>query len=103
MSRTRRVGRKPVKTEAKLRKPSPRMGKKPEKPRPIQEPPSPLVKVKVQKQTRIGKGFSTPEIQEAKVPLSLARRLKLKLDRRRSSKHDVNVKHLKDWMSTQRT
>ena len=44
---------------------------------------------------RRGRGFSLRELREAGIPLSLAKRLGIAVDRRRKSLHEKNVEELK--------
>ena len=100
MSKSGKVPKKPSRTKAKIKKPQPKQRRKnTAEYRPTQPAPVPEVKSKGPKLAKMGKGFSLIELREAQVPINLAKRLKLKIDRRRGSKHEANVKLLKDWFT----
>ena len=49
------------------------------------------------KKIRLGRGFSPSELQEVKLSLAKARKIGLRVDIRRKSKHPENIKKLKDY------
>jgi len=56
----------------------------------------PLVKSPTTKKLREGKGFSVGELRQASVTFELAKKLGIRIDRRRKSVREENVKTLKD-------
>lgn len=56
----------------------------------------PLVKSPSTKKLREGKGFSIDELKQAGVTLELAKKLGIRIDRRRKSVREENVKALKE-------
>jgi|YelNatPaOPRAMG01_1025707.scaffolds.fasta_scaffold01424_9 large subunit ribosomal protein L13e len=56
----------------------------------------PLVKSPTTKKLREGKGFSVGELRQAGVTFELAKKLGIRIDRRRKSVREENVKTLKD-------
>jgi len=70
-----------------------------------EEPPKALVKTprlisqgRLPPKWRIGRGFSILEIREAGLTIDKARKLGIYVDKRRRSKHEINVKILKDFL-----
>lgn len=59
----------------------------------------PIVK-RPERKVRCGKGFSINELKEAGVTLEQARKLKIRIDRRRSSKWPENVSRLKEFSTS---
>ena len=51
-------------------------------------------------ETRRGKGFSRNELREAGTNSKQARKLGIPVDPRRKTKHDENVKFLKNYLSS---
>jgi len=49
---------------------------------------------------RVGKGFSLGELKEAKLSLEEAKKLGLRIDKRRKSLHAENVKALRDYLAS---
>lgn len=64
--------------------------------------PEPVVQVPSRKdlpiRTRVGRGFSIPELNAVGLDVKKARKLGLRVDERRSSCHEENVKLLRDFM-----
>ncbi|MBO3763429.1 MAG: ribosomal protein L13e [Thermoproteota archaeon] len=56
----------------------------------------PLVKSPITKKLREGKGFSIGELRQAGVTFELAKKLGIRIDRRRKSIREENVKTLKE-------
>jgi len=52
------------------------------------------------RKVRYGRGFSINELKESGVTLEQARRLKIRIDRRRSSKWPENVARLKEFSTS---
>lgn len=59
----------------------------------------PVVK-RPERKVRYGRGFSIDELKEAGVTLEQARRLKIRIDRRRSSRWPENVARLKEFSTS---
>jgi len=49
-------------------------------------------------ETRRGKGFSRGELREAGIDFQTALRLRIRIDQRRKTKHEENVKALKQYL-----
>lgn len=66
----------------------------------VSQPPEPIVVRYVlgKFKTRQGRGFSEAELKEAGISISQARRLLIRVDPRRRSKIDENVRALKAWL-----
>ncbi|MEM1901210.1 MAG: ribosomal protein L13e [Candidatus Nezhaarchaeales archaeon] len=66
------------------------------------EIPEPIVKVPSRKElparTRPGKGFSVPELKAVGLNVKRARKLGLRVDERRDSCREENVKSLKEFL-----
>jgi len=69
------------------------------------KPPKALVKTpklisqgKLPPKWRVGKGFSILELKEVGLAIDEARRLGLYVDKRRRSKHEANVKLLREFL-----
>lgn len=56
----------------------------------------PLVKSPTTKKLREGKGFSVSELRQAGVTFELAKKLGIRIDKRRKSVREENVKTLKE-------
>jgi len=50
--------------------------------------------------TRRGRGFSEAELKEAGIPTTEARKLSIRVDSRRRTKLDENVRTLKTWLES---
>jgi large subunit ribosomal protein L13e len=74
-----------------------------EKPKPIVIKPQLRSKAGLEQGTRKGRGFSIPELREAGLTVKEALKLGIPVDKRRRSKHDVNVDILKDYVSKMMT
>jgi len=59
----------------------------------------PLVR-RPERKVRCGRGFSINELKEARVTLEQARKLKIRIDRRRSSNLPENVARLKEFSTS---
>ncbi|RLE56977.1 MAG: 50S ribosomal protein L13e [Candidatus Methanomethylicota archaeon] len=57
------------------------------------------VKGRILKEWKEGRGFSKGEVMEAGISISEARRMKLRIDKRRRSKHQENIEILKKLVS----
>ena len=55
------------------------------------------------KAVREGRGFSLGELQKAGISIQEAKRLKIRIDKRRKSVHEENVKVLKEYVEKVRT
>lgn len=64
--------------------------------------PESVVKVPLRKglptKTRVGRGFSLPELKAVGLDIKKSRKLGLKVDERRDSCHEENVKLLKEFL-----
>ena len=70
-----------------------------EPPKPYVKPPRLISEGRIQKRLRVGRGFSKLEIKEAGITIDVAKRLGIPIDPRRRSKHDWNVKALKEYIA----
>lgn len=66
----------------------------------VAEPPKAIVKRRVGRvfKIRTGRGFSHAELKDVGISIGEARRLRLKVDERRSSKHEENIERLNRWL-----
>ena len=69
-----------------------------DRPQPLVKKPR-LVKNKgIELGLRVGRGFSVEEIKEAGLDVNKAKKLGIPIDKRRRSKHEWNVKILKEFI-----
>ena len=65
--------------------------------------PRPIVQAPLHKELpvklRVGRGFSVPELKAVGLDVKRARRLGLKVDERRDSRHEENVNILKEFLA----
>ncbi|MEM0084022.1 MAG: ribosomal protein L13e [Candidatus Methanomethylicia archaeon] len=68
----------------------------------VEEPPKPLVKsvlnVNLPPKIRVGRGFSIGELKEVGLTVKDARKLGLRVDLNRRSKHEFNIEALKGYL-----
>ncbi|HID16522.1 MAG TPA: 50S ribosomal protein L13e [Candidatus Atribacteria bacterium] len=69
-----------------------------EKPIPKVKPPALIRYGKVIKNWRIGRGFSIGELKEAGLTVTEARKLGLRIDKRRKSVHKENVEAIRKYI-----
>ena len=55
-------------------------------------------KIGVTYKARVGRGFSKAELKEVRLSICEARRLGLRVDERRNTKHEENVKKLEETL-----
>jgi len=72
------------------------MSKEVEVPRPIVQAP---LRKELPVKLRVGRGFSVPELKAVGLDVRRARRLGLRVDERRDSCHEENVKMLKGFLA----
>lgn len=63
--------------------------------RPLVKPPRLIKEGRIERGLREGRGFSLGELREAGITLDLAKRLKIRVDKRRRTVHPWNVEILK--------
>jgi len=67
------------------------------------EIPRPIVQAPLHKELpiklRVGRGFSIPELKAVGLDVKRARRLGLRVDERRDSRHEENVRALKGFLA----
>jgi len=70
------------------------------------EPPKPIVQMPLHKElpikTRVGRGFSIPELKAVGLDVKKARKLGLRVDERRDTCHEENVKALREFLEKMR-
>ena len=72
------------------------MSKEVEVPRPIVQAP---LRKELPVKLRVGRGFSVPELKAVGLDVRRARRLGLRVDERRDSCHEENVRALKEFLA----
>jgi len=63
--------------------------------KPLVKPPRLIKEGRIERELREGRGFSLGELREAGITLDLAKKLKIRVDKRRRSVHQWNVELLK--------
>lgn len=69
-----------------------------ERPTPKVKPPALIRHGKIVKKWKIGKGFSIGEIRKAGLTVKKARKLELRVDKRRKSVHEENIKAIRKYI-----
>ncbi|MEM4311587.1 MAG: ribosomal protein L13e [Nitrososphaerales archaeon] len=75
----------------------------PRKKKATQTPPLPIILSRNARKKRVGKGFSIAELKEASLSITEAKRLKLRIDKRRETLYKENVKALKAYLEAIKT
>ena len=79
------------------------MSEKIEPPKALVKPPRLIRYGGLERPLREGKGFSIPELREVGLDPKTARKLGLYVDKRRRSKHEWNIKMLKEFLEKIKT
>jgi ribosomal protein L13E len=74
-------------------------------PKPQGEPPDPIVvrRHNIRVKQRVGKGFSRGELKAVQLSVDQARKLKLRVDERRTTAHKWNIEALQRYLSLEAT